>query len=151
MIGIYILEFSNGKKYIGQSNDISRRIGEHMEDMSGCHKNHRIRVAVALCGLPSWRVLEECSLGELNAAEIKWIRHYDTFRNGCNLTIGGGYARKGVSRNPSVSDAQLPVDAGVGLVYFFIAAFVIGLIVSFFFCPPLIWFILIGVILTCLR
>jgi predicted GIY-YIG superfamily endonuclease len=35
--GIYKINFSNGKCYIGQSNDIKRRIKEHNRCRSGCY------------------------------------------------------------------------------------------------------------------
>ncbi len=122
--GIYCLVFSNGQRYVGQSNCIERRITEHMEDMNGVHKNKKIRHAVYECGLPTWEILEECSLGHLNMLEIKWIRHFDSFCNGLNMTIGGGYARKGVSRNPSVvapidvstAASPWPVYLSIGLI-----------------------------------
>jgi hypothetical protein len=143
MIGIYILEWSNGKKYIGQSNNIPKRIKQHFEDMNGVHKNKRIRACVASCGYPSWRVLEECSLDSLNAAEIRWIRAYDTYRNGCNLTIGGGYARKGVSRNPSI-----PAPIGSWPVRISIATLILVFALLAYYCWPLA--IILGLII-CLR
>ncbi len=139
-IGIYCLEFSDGSKYIGQSNNIERRIGEHMEDMNGVHKNRKIRAAVFSCGLPNWYILEECSLFTLNAREIHWISTLDTFRNGLNLTIGGGYARKGVSHNPiSVQETSsaFPVKILIGSI-------IMGMVALFIWTPILIPMLVIG-------
>ena len=105
-IGIYCLTFSNGQKYIGQSNRIERRIGEHFDDMNGVHKNKKIRHAVYSCGLPTWEVLEECALASLNDREVHWIRYYDTYCNGLNMTIGGGYPRKNIPS--SVTSSNIP-------------------------------------------
>jgi hypothetical protein len=125
-IGIYCLVFSNGQRYVGQSNSIERRIGEHMEDMQGVHKNKKIRRAVYECGLPTWEILEVCALEDLNNAEIKWVRYYDSYCNGLNMTIGGGYARKGVSRNPSVvAPVDVPPAASPWPVYVLIG-FIVG-------------------------
>lgn len=125
--GIYCLVFSNGQRYIGQTNCFKRRMGEHFDDMNGVHKNKKIRHAVYACGLPTWEVLERCSLEELNDAEIKWIKYYDTYCNGLNMTIGGGYARKGVSRNPSVSTPVNVSPAPSPWPVYVLIGFVVGM------------------------
>lgn len=145
MIGIYILEFSNGAKYIGQSNNIPRRIEEHMEDLRGVHRNKKLRAAYASCGAPNYRVLEECSLAQLNNLEIKWIAHYDTFRNGCNQTIGGGYPRKLGSTAKTFPE---PISAFP--VKVLIAAFI--MIVAFLLAIISPWFLLtLALVYLCLR
>ena len=68
MIGIYkITKKENGKSYIGQSNDIERRIKEHQykTDLA-------IELAIRKYGIDAfnYEVLEQCSLEELDAKEI---------------------------------------------------------------------------------
>ena len=68
MIGIYkITKKENGKSYIGQSNDIERRIKEHKykTDLA-------IELAIHKYGVDAfnYEVLEQCSLEELDAKEI---------------------------------------------------------------------------------
>ena len=89
MIGIYkITKKSNGKSYIGQSNDIERRFKEHQykEDIP-------IDMAIQKYGKDnfSFEILEECSLDQLDEREQYWISHYNTFYGfGYNCNPGGG-------------------------------------------------------------
>ncbi len=106
-IGIYLLEFANGSRYIGQSNNIDRRISEHFNEMQH-HKNKGIRHHFLKYGHPSVVVLEECSLFDLNSREIHWISVYDTYQNGLNLTEGGGFKRAGA---PSPETTNIPSPA----------------------------------------
>ena len=92
MIGIYkITKKENGKSYIGQSNDIERRIKEHKykTDLA-------IELAIHKYGVDAfnYEVLEQCSLEELDAKEIYWIQYYNTFKGfGYNCNKGGGDSR----------------------------------------------------------
>lgn len=92
MIGIYkITKKENGKSYIGQSNDIERRIKEHQykTDLA-------IELAIHKYGIDAfnYEVLEQCSLEELDAKEIYWIQYYNTFKGfGYNCNKGGGDSR----------------------------------------------------------
>lgn len=92
MIGIYkITKKENGKSYIGQSNDIERRIKEHQykTDLA-------IELAIHKYGIDAfnYEVLEQCSLEELDAKEIYWIQYYNTFKGfGYNCNKGGGNSR----------------------------------------------------------
>jgi hypothetical protein len=40
------------------------------------------------------KLIEKCPREKLNEREIYWISHYDTFRNGYNLTLGGAGVAK---------------------------------------------------------
>ena len=92
MIGIYkITKKENGKSYIGQSNDIERRIKENQykTDLA-------IELAIRKYGVDAfnYEVLEQCSLEELDAKEIYWIQYYNTFKGfGYNCNKGGGDSR----------------------------------------------------------
>lgn len=93
MIGIYkITNKVNGKKYVGQSNNISRRFSEH------CLRNEiPVDVAIQKYGKDnfSFEVLEECSIEELNSKEVYWIEKENAFTEGYNCNIGGEQATSG--------------------------------------------------------
>lgn len=92
MIGIYkITKKSNGKSYIGQSNDIERRFLEHKSK-----KDIPIEIAIRKYGVEAftYEVLEQCRLEELDEKEIYWIAHYNTYKGfGYNCNPGGGNNR----------------------------------------------------------
>lgn len=92
MIGIYkITKKENGKTYIGQSNDIRRRLAEHKT------KNEiPIDIAIQKYGPNafSFEKIEECKLEELDDREIYWITYYNTYKGtGYNCSPGGGNNR----------------------------------------------------------
>lgn len=90
MTGIYkITNQLNGKAYIGQSIHIEQRWEEHLYKSSSCHL---LKYALHKYGVENFtfEILEECNQEQLNEREIYWIAHYDTFKNGYNLTMGGG-------------------------------------------------------------
>ena len=91
MIGIYkITKKENGKSYIGQSNDIERRLKEHQ--FKRIHP-YPIEVAIQKYGKDAftYEVLEECSLEELDEREKYWIAYYNTYKGfGYNCNVGGG-------------------------------------------------------------
>ncbi len=89
MIGIYkITNKINGKVYIGQSIHIEKRWKEHIFDN---RKNSLIHLAIIKYGKEnfSFEVIEECNQKELNQKEQYWIKKYNSFENGYNLTRGG--------------------------------------------------------------
>ena len=92
MIGIYkITKKSNGKSYIGQSNDIERRFSEHKNK-----KDIPIELAIQKYGINAftYEVIEECSLDILDEREIYWIAYYNTYKGfGYNCSLGGGNNR----------------------------------------------------------
>lgn len=84
MIGIYkITKKDNGKSYIGQSNNIERRIKEHKYKT-----DIPIEIAIQKYGIDAftYEILEECSLEELDEKEKYWIAYYNTYK-------GFGYNR----------------------------------------------------------
>lgn len=91
MIGIYkIQNLINGKIYIGQSVHIQARFNQHKNEA----KNGNTRPlynAIRKYGIEnfSFEIIEECSKEMLNEREIYWIKKYDSFHNGYNLTPGG--------------------------------------------------------------
>ena len=93
MIGIYKIKNKiNGKIYIGQSNDIKRRLKEHC--CPEAYKRSRIPVDIAIHKYGKenfiFEVVEECSLEQLNQREEFWIQYYDSYKMGYNCSKGGG-------------------------------------------------------------
>lgn len=102
MIGIYkITKKQNGKSYIGQSNNIERRIKEHQTK----GKTSRIPVDAAIekYGIEAftYEIIEECSLNKLNEWEQYWIKYYNTKNNGYNCNDGGDFAFYGENNGRS--------------------------------------------------
>ena len=90
MIGIYkITKISNGKSYIGQSNNIKRRFKEHQQ--KGASSRIPLDIAIQKYGVQAftYEILEECPLNKLNEREQYWINYYDTVNNGYNCSTGG--------------------------------------------------------------
>lgn len=88
MIGIYkITNKLNNKAYIGQSKHIEQRWKEHQQ----LSRKSLIHKAIEKYGINNFtfEILEECSVDELDEREIYWIKVYNTFENGYNLTRGG--------------------------------------------------------------
>lgn len=93
-IGIYkIKNLLNGKLYIGQSVDIESRWRIHVVELkNNCHHNARLQNAWNKYGEENFdfSIIEECKSDQLNVREIYWIDKLDSYKNGYNLTIGGG-------------------------------------------------------------
>ena len=91
MIGIYkIQNLINGKIYIGQSIHIKARFNAHKSEARNGN-TRPLYNAIRKYGVEnfSFEIIEECSKEKLNEREIYWIKKYDSFHNGYNLTPGG--------------------------------------------------------------
>lgn len=97
-MGIYkITNLKNDKSYIGLSFDIERRWKQHLgyafntsqEEVSLYH--NKLYNAIRKHGKENFRfeIIEECEKEKLKEREIYWIKYYDTYNNGYNLTTGG--------------------------------------------------------------
>jgi len=84
----------NGKMYIGQTvKSLNRRISRHIGNALNNRDTYYFHKAIRKYGIDNfkWEIVKECdSLEELNKAEIKMIKKYNTFNNGYNLNLGGG-------------------------------------------------------------
>lgn len=92
MIGIYKIQNKiNGKIYIGQSNNIERRLKEHC--CPEAYKRSRIPVDIAIHKYGKenfiFEVVEECSLEQLNQREEFWIQYFNSYKTGYNCSKGG--------------------------------------------------------------
>ena len=91
--GIYKIEnLVNGKCYIGQAENLHRRINAHINGLNGdCHFNDHLQRAWDKYGSDSFSfcVLEECDIEELDDKEIYYIRLYNAYSSGYNKSTGG--------------------------------------------------------------
>ena len=94
MIGIYkITNNINGKIYIGQSIDIKKRWETHK--YYTYKKDTKLQKAFTKYGISNFtfEVLEECSKELLDEKEIFWIKYFNSFEDGYNMTLGGQEGR----------------------------------------------------------
>lgn len=93
MIGIYSITCTATKEcYIGQSIRIKTRWKEHQSALKcNKHYNYKLQEAYNQYGEINfvYKVLELCSKNELNNKEQYYIKLYNSFNNGYNLTEGG--------------------------------------------------------------
>lgn len=90
MIGIYKIQNKlNGKIYIGQSVNITRRLWEHKTSKNA--KPGNIDYYIQKEGIDNFEydIIEECDKESLIEREIYWIKYYDSYNKGYNLTLGG--------------------------------------------------------------
>ena len=104
MIGIYrILNQSNGKSYVGQSQDVMHRKSCHFYDLkNNVHKNHVLQAdyndnADAF----EFEVLCECKAEDLDELERYFIKKYNSMNDGYNLSDGGIIGTRFVSETIS--------------------------------------------------
>jgi group I intron endonuclease len=95
MIGIYkITNNINQHGYIGQSKNIKKRWDAHKRtafNKTDHSYNNPLYKAIRKYGIDNFtfEIIEECLISELNEKEKYWIKYYNTFFNGYNLTLGG--------------------------------------------------------------
>lgn len=90
---IYKINYPNGKIYIGQTNNLKRRIYEHNNFTKA---KHPCDLAIKKYGkINCIEILEEISVDCLNDREIYWINYYNSNdkKIGYNLTKGGNSLR----------------------------------------------------------
>ena len=95
MIGIYKIEnLINGNKYIGQSNNITKRWSTEKRtafNEKDPRYEYPLSRALRKYGIEnfSFEIIEECAIEQLNERERYWVSYYDSFYNGYNQTLGG--------------------------------------------------------------
>lgn len=89
---IYKINFSNGKVYIGQTNDFTARRNQHLSD---ARKGEDYKIYRAMRKYNTTKDDFEIIESDLdsqdlaNEREIYWIAFYDSYHNGYNSTPGG--------------------------------------------------------------
>ena len=89
---IYKINFSNGKVYIGQTNDFTARRNQHLLDAK---KGEDYKIYRAMRKYNTTKDDFEIIESDLNSQdlandrEIYWIAFYDSYHNGYNSTPGG--------------------------------------------------------------
>ena len=84
---------SNGRCYIGQTRFLFRRKNDHIRSLrNNRHSNRHLQNAWNKYKEENfkWEVIEYCPIKSLDEREMYWIKYYDSFKNGFNLTTGGG-------------------------------------------------------------
>lgn len=87
MIGIYkITNKNNGKIYIGQSNNVEKRISEHKQK-----RTMTIDEYINVLGVENFdfEILEECNKEELDKKEQEYIKYFNSQEEGYNIQKGG--------------------------------------------------------------
>lgn len=89
---IYKINFSNGKVYVGQTNDFSARRNQHLSDARN-NVDYKIYRAMRKYNTTKddFEIIESNidSQNLANEREIYWIAFYDSYHNGYNSTPGG--------------------------------------------------------------
>ena len=80
----------NGKCYIGQTTDYKRRFREHKSLGYGFEENKSLYNAFKKYGIEnfSFEVIED-KTSNYNEREKYWIKYYDSYNSGYNMTEGG--------------------------------------------------------------
>ena len=82
----------NNKKYIGQSINVEARFIQHQSALrNDRHMNYHLQNAWKKYGQDNFKMylIKSCQQQYLNRFEKLYIRIYDSFKNGYNLTLGG--------------------------------------------------------------
>lgn len=92
--GIYIIKNKiNDNIYIGQSVDIHARWYAHLRSSQGKAQDSftQLHQAMQKLGASNFfcEILEECPIELLNEKEIYYIKEYDSYYHGYNMTLGG--------------------------------------------------------------
>ena len=111
MIGIYkYTNKINGKVYIGQSNNIQRRIIEHNNRANNpCNDEYQsvLSKAIRKYGIENFdiTILCECSIDALDTLEKQYIAEYKSYLSqyGYNCTLGG---ESGGKRTMSLAELE---------------------------------------------
>lgn len=90
MVGIYKITNKITKEvYVGQSTDIDRRKGQHLN--KGKTGKSFLYLSMRVWGSEhfEFEIIEECGKRELDWKEQHYVMIEDSFVNGLNMTIGG--------------------------------------------------------------
>ena len=106
---------TNGKQYIGQTNNLERRKKQHLQDSIHCHKGHEIshnlpfHAAIRKYGIEAFKfeILKTIDTEDwtiVNEIESNYIKKFDTMApNGYNLQSQG-------KANPGLNKSKIPEE-----------------------------------------
>lgn len=92
----------NDKKYIGQTKtSIAERWQKHLDNAKNCPNKQVITQAIHKYGKEHFQVeeLAKVNCEDLDDMEIYYIRKYDSFQNGYNMTVGGNNSSAPISED----------------------------------------------------
>lgn len=109
VVGIYIIINPTGKKYIGQSTNINKRI--HCYSKLWCKDQPALYSSFIKYGFENHKIeiLAKCSISDLNKLEREFIEEYQSNnpKLGLNLTSGGqDYFKHSKATRLKMSEAQ---------------------------------------------
>lgn len=90
----FIINQITGDRYVGQTTNFSRRKQEHLSKLKeNRHPNIKLQAAFNKYGEENFIIekiaFDNITKEELDQCEINYIKQYDSFQNGYNLTEGG--------------------------------------------------------------
>jgi len=97
---IYMFKSPSGNSYIGKATDFNKRLKSHKKKIKNGTKS-KFYDACKKYKIDNFEIiiLESNLIDiQMNIKEIYWIKYYDTFNNGYNMTEGGDGLSKGQLR-----------------------------------------------------
>lgn len=118
-----IVNFRDGKIYIGQTVDLKKRKSTHLKELkAGNHKNQQLQNAYNKYGKSAFyfeMVERDIPKDQINEREQYWITHFDSYRSGYNLTLGGNatnpYVYKSVTWNGDIYPSKKAAARALGI------------------------------------
>ena len=121
--GIYKLDYPNGKVYIGQSQNIYKRINEHNSYSFAGHGSCPLQLcekAIQKYGrITTFTILEEVQdVSELDDKEAYWIQYYDSTNRdkGYNIASGGNVSGKRGIEHPNAAFTEQTLSQVIDLL-----------------------------------
>lgn len=99
--GIYLLCFGEDQVYVGQSDNIKRRIRAHKRSFITGTTSKKLLNAYKQYGEPEAYIYLECNLSELNKLEALTIIEFDSINNGLNTIDGNTPGGSGYTASSS--------------------------------------------------
>jgi len=101
----------DGRCYVGQTTfSLNERKQEHFKNFKRLSDTRHFYCALRQYGFENfeWYELEKCfNKEELDLAERKWIKYFDSIENGFNLKEGGSYGKHYEETKKKISDGRL--------------------------------------------